>query len=57
MGEVLFQSSNSTSSDYAVNEGWAKSKEGHRENMLNPSWNYGCGATNSHIAVFEFGKK
>mgnify|MGYP001568257437 CR=1 FL=1 len=57
MGEVLFQSSNSTSPDYAVNEGWAKSKDGHRENMLNPSWNYGCGATNSHIAVFNFGKK
>ena len=57
MGEVLFQSSNSTSPDYAVNEGWAKSKDGHRENMLNPSWNYGCGATNSHISVFDFGKK
>ena len=56
MGEVLFQSSNSTSPDYAVNEGWAKSKEGHRENMLNPAWNYGCGVTNSHIAVFNFGK-
>ncbi|MEK7573410.1 MAG: CAP domain-containing protein [Patescibacteria group bacterium] len=57
MGEVLFQSSNPTSPDYAVNEGWAKSKDGHRENMLNPSWNYGCGATNGHIAVFNFGKK
>lgn len=57
MGEVLFQSSNSTSPDYAVNEGWAKSKDGHRENMLNPAWNYGCGATNSRIAVFDFGKK
>lgn len=57
MGEVLFQSSNLTSPDYAVNEGWAKSKDGHRENMLNPSWNYGCGATNSHISVFNFGKK
>lgn len=57
MGEVLFQSSNSTSPDYAVDEGWAKSRDGHRENMLNPKWNYGCGATNSHIAVFNFGKK
>ncbi len=57
MGEVLFQSSNSTSPDYAVNEGWAKSKDGHKENMLNPAWNYGCGATNSHISVFDFGKK
>lgn len=57
MGEVLFQSSNSTPPEFAVNEGWAKSKDGHRENMLNPKWNYGCGATNSHIAVFNFGKK
>ena len=57
MGEVLFMSSNLTSPDYAVNEGWAKSKDGHRENMLNPNWNYGCGATNGHIAVFNFGKK
>lgn len=57
MGEVLFQSSNKTSPDYAVNEGWAKSTSGHRENMLNSSWSFGCGATNGYISVFIFGKK
>lgn len=56
MGEILFSSSNPTSPDFAVNEGWAKSPS-HRENMSNPSWNYGCGATNSYFSVFNFGKK
>jgi uncharacterized protein YkwD len=57
MGEITFSSSNSTSPEYAVNEGWAKSTSGHRENMLNTKWNYGCGATNGYFAVFIFGKK
>lgn len=57
MGEVIFHSSNQTTPDYAVNEGWAKSTAGHRENMLDAKWNYGCGATNGYFAVFNFGKK
>lgn len=57
MGEVIFQSSNQTSPEYAVNEGWVKSTSGHKENMIDPKWNYGCGATNGYFAVFNFGKK
>lgn len=57
MGEVLFQSSIKKPASYAVSEGWAKSKSGHRENTLDPKWNFGCGATDGYIAVFDFGKK
>jgi len=57
MGEIIFQSSSKQTAEYAVNEGWAKSTAGHRENMLDPKWNYGCGATNGFFSVFNFGKK
>lgn len=57
MGEVIFQSSSRQSPEYAVNEGWAKSTAGHRENLLDPKWNFGCGATNGYFSVFNLGKK
>jgi len=57
MGEVIFQSSKPKPADYVVGQGWAKSTAGHRENMLDPKWNYGCGATNGYFSVFNFGKK
>jgi len=57
MGEIIFQSSNQQSAEYAVNQGWAKSTAGHRENMLDAKWNFGCGATNGYFFVFNFGKK
>lgn len=57
MGEIIFQSSNKQTTEYAVNEGWAKSTAGHRENMLDAKWNFGCGTTNGYFSVFNFGKK
>ncbi len=57
MGEVTFRSSTQRSPEYVVNEGWAKSEEGHKENILNTKWNYGCGATNGYFAVFNLGRK
>ncbi|MBI2031544.1 MAG: CAP domain-containing protein [Candidatus Levybacteria bacterium] len=57
MGEVIFQSSAKQPPEYAINEGWAKSTAGHRENLLDPKWNFGCGAANGYFFVFYLGKK
>jgi len=57
MGEVIFQSSSKQPPEYVVDEGWAKSTLGHRENLLDPKWNYGCGSTDGYFSVFNLGKK
>lgn len=57
MGEVIFQSSSKQPAEYAVNEGWAKSTAGHRGNLLDSRWNFGCGTTNGYFSVFNLGKK
>ncbi|OGH21370.1 MAG: hypothetical protein A2958_01035 [Candidatus Levybacteria bacterium RIFCSPLOWO2_01_FULL_38_13] len=57
MGEVTFSSSDQRTPDYVVNEGWAKSTAGHRENILNSKWQYGCGTMNSYFSVFNLASK
>lgn len=61
IGEVLYGSKDSagqpTLGVHVVEWGWARSVTGHREALLDPKWQYGCGGIGGYIAVFEFGIK
>lgn len=57
MGENLHWATYSETATEIVENGWAKSS-GHRENMLNSKWQYGCGGqAGTYFAFFIFASK
>lgn len=57
MGEVLFGGAQPQYGVHIVEYGWDRSLTGHKEEIQNPSWQYGCGAVAGYFAVFIFVSK
>ena len=57
LSELLFGGVMPQIGIHIVEWGWDRSQTGHRESLLNPKWNFGCGGIAGYFVVYVLGRR